>query len=288
MKIFITGSTGFVGSHVAAALKAQEHDAVALVRGAEEKKAIEDKGYDAIMADLDDTDAYMEQLATCDAIFHGAASNHPDWPEINSRFIHEVADKLAGTGKVFAMQAGSMVFGDTQNQILDERSAQYSPPPPLAGRVQLEQDFLALRSKEIQSCILYGSFVYGGAGAAIPAILEATSQQEGYVSYVGEGTTKWAVVHIQDWAELITKALVSSPSPKYFASAELLSAFQIATILGKKLGLETRSISPDQLNDKWGFFTQPFAFMSQAFSGKYARTDLGWQPVYTFDKEAVE
>ncbi|MEM1118916.1 MAG: NAD-dependent epimerase/dehydratase family protein [Bacteroidota bacterium] len=283
MKIFITGITGFVGSRVAAKLLESGQEVMGLVRKESDKLAMTEKGYRVILADIDNYEAYLKELVHCDAIFHGAAATRTSWQKKNQQFIQVVSDALAGSGKVLAMQGGTIVFGDTGNNIVAEQDAVYAPPPTLVERAVLEQNFLNLRNRDIRTCIFYGSLVYGAEGAAIPKILEAAAQRDGYAAFVGNGDKKWSAIHVDDWADLIAKGIQhSAPFGKYFACTELLSTFQMAVGIGQKLGLPTRSISIEELDDRWGIFSQPLAFSNQAFSGNLAKEHLGWKPKYRF------
>ena len=73
MKIFLTGATGFVGSHVARALADQGADLRLLVRSNSNLKNIHDLKADLFTGDLRDPASLEKGIAGCDAIFHVAA-----------------------------------------------------------------------------------------------------------------------------------------------------------------------------------------------------------------------
>lgn len=77
MKIFLTGSTGFVGAHTAMQLLEKDHDLRLLVRNAEAAKSYFRKhGYevpDIVEADMRDRARVREAMQGCDAVFHAAA-----------------------------------------------------------------------------------------------------------------------------------------------------------------------------------------------------------------------
>jgi dihydroflavonol-4-reductase len=73
MLAFITGATGFVGSHVARALAAQGADLRLLVRANSNTKNIEDVKADRVTGDLRDPASLEKGIAGCEVVFHVAA-----------------------------------------------------------------------------------------------------------------------------------------------------------------------------------------------------------------------
>src|SRR5579863_772384 len=73
MLAFLTGATGFVGSHVARALAEQGADLRLLVRTNSNLKNIQDLKADLFTGDLRDPASLEKGIAGCDAIFHVAA-----------------------------------------------------------------------------------------------------------------------------------------------------------------------------------------------------------------------
>src|SRR5438034_1651346 len=75
MLAFLTGSTGFVGSHVARALAENGADLRLLVRRNSDLKNIQDLKADLVTGDLCDPASLEKGIAGCDVIFHVAADN---------------------------------------------------------------------------------------------------------------------------------------------------------------------------------------------------------------------
>jgi dihydroflavonol-4-reductase len=73
MKIFLTGATGFVGSHVAKALASQGAELRLLVRRTSNLKNLEGITGDTHVGDLSDPESLRPALAGCDAVMHVAA-----------------------------------------------------------------------------------------------------------------------------------------------------------------------------------------------------------------------
>src|SRR5471032_3350507 len=73
MKAFITGATGFVGSHVARALAAQGAELRLLVRSTSRLDNIADLRAETAIGDLRDSESLKKGMAGCEFVFHVAA-----------------------------------------------------------------------------------------------------------------------------------------------------------------------------------------------------------------------
>src|SRR5215813_13304883 len=73
MLAFLTGATGFLGSHVARVLAEQGADLRLLVRANSNTKNIDDLKADRVVGDLRDPASLEKGIAGCDVIIHVAA-----------------------------------------------------------------------------------------------------------------------------------------------------------------------------------------------------------------------
>jgi len=73
MKAFVTGATGFVGSHVARVLAEQGADLRLLVRSGSDPRNIQNLNADRVVGDLRDPASIEKAMAGCDVVFHVAA-----------------------------------------------------------------------------------------------------------------------------------------------------------------------------------------------------------------------
>src|SRR5260221_3865735 len=73
MKVFLTGATGFVGSHVAHALAEQGADLRLLVRASSRTDNIADLKAEIALGDLRDPDSLKKAMSGCEFVFHVAA-----------------------------------------------------------------------------------------------------------------------------------------------------------------------------------------------------------------------
>jgi dihydroflavonol-4-reductase len=73
MLVFVTGATGFVGSHVARSLAAQGADLRLLVRSSSDLRNIQELQAERVVGDLRDAASLKKAVAGCDVVFHVAA-----------------------------------------------------------------------------------------------------------------------------------------------------------------------------------------------------------------------
>ena len=73
MKVFLTGATGFLGSHVARALADQGADLRLLVRPTSNLKNLEGLKAETVTGDLRDPASLEKAMSGCDTVFHVAA-----------------------------------------------------------------------------------------------------------------------------------------------------------------------------------------------------------------------
>lgn len=73
MKAFVTGATGFVGSHVARLLSQQGAELRLLLRSTSKRDNIRDINADHAIGDLRDPASLKRAMSGCDAVFHVAA-----------------------------------------------------------------------------------------------------------------------------------------------------------------------------------------------------------------------
>jgi dihydroflavonol-4-reductase len=132
MLAFVTGATGFVGSHVAAALAAQGADLRVLVRAGSDLRNLEKLNADRVIGDLRDPVSIEKAVVGCDVVFHVAA-DYRLWvrdPEEmyranveGTRAILQAALKTGVRRVVYTSSVATMGFAANDNgNLADEAS----------------------------------------------------------------------------------------------------------------------------------------------------------------------
>jgi dihydroflavonol-4-reductase len=129
MKIFITGGTGFIGSHVVRKLRERGDEVRALVRTPEKGEPLAALGAELVSGSLADEAAIRAGMEGCDAVIHGAAIYELGIPAKRREAMYET--NVLGTERVLraALDAGIpkviytssiVALGDTGGRVVDE------------------------------------------------------------------------------------------------------------------------------------------------------------------------
>jgi dihydroflavonol-4-reductase len=134
MLAFVTGATGFLGTHVARALAEQGAQLRLLVRPTSDLRNIEDLRAERVQGDLRDPASIEKALSGCEAVFHVAA-DYRLWvrdPEQmyrsnveGTRSLLEAARKQGVRRVVYTSSVATMGFasnGQANGHLADERS----------------------------------------------------------------------------------------------------------------------------------------------------------------------
>lgn len=127
MKAFVTGGTGFIGSHVVRKLIARGYDVHALTRSMAGAERLEAAGAVVVPGDITDVASMRAGMAGSDVVFHLAAwykVGAPDW-------MRAEAVNVGGTRKVLCLAhelgvpkiiytSTIAVFGDTRGELVNE------------------------------------------------------------------------------------------------------------------------------------------------------------------------
>jgi len=130
MKAFVTGATGFVGSHVARVLAEQGADLRLLIRSSSDPKNIQGLKAERVVGDLCDPSSLEKGISGCDVVFHVAA-DYRLWirdPEQmyrsnveGTRTILEAARKNSVRRVVYTSSVGTIGF-TSNGYLADENS----------------------------------------------------------------------------------------------------------------------------------------------------------------------
>jgi len=130
MKCFLTGATGFLGSHVARQLLARGAELRLLVRPSSRLDNIADLAAEHITGDLRDPDSLKQGMEGCEFVFHVAADyrlwslNHQELYDSNvegTRNILRAARECGVRRVIYTSSVATMGFGNN-GRLTDEKS----------------------------------------------------------------------------------------------------------------------------------------------------------------------
>jgi dihydroflavonol-4-reductase len=129
MKAFVTGATGFVGSHVARALAAQGADLRLLVRSTSRTDNISDLPAEVTVGDLRQPESLKAAMNGCDFVFHVAADyrlwvrNPEEMYQANvegTRAIIQAAQESGVRRVIYCSSVATMGFKQTGEIVNEE------------------------------------------------------------------------------------------------------------------------------------------------------------------------
>jgi nucleoside-diphosphate-sugar epimerase len=277
MNIALTGSSGFVGSHVLTELVAHGHEVTALVRGEEEAIAVAAKGAKATVVDLYDRAAVVNLLVDLDGSIHTASPGDATSADLDSAVADAVIEAFSGSGKPHIQISGLWIYGS--NTAITEDSPR-NPPPMVAWKESIEQRLLS--AEGVRAIVPVSGSAYGDAGGGIPGLLLGSPRDDARnLIMIGEGQQHWATVHVADLADFFRRALEQESARGYYAIgngltpsvAELTEAAAVAVgAPGAVSGSEAET------HVRLGDYFAEVLLLDQGTQSTRARVELGWKP----------
>jgi nucleoside-diphosphate-sugar epimerase len=277
MNIALTGSTGFVGSHVLTELVAHGHEVNALVRDEAEAIAVSAKGAKATVVDLYDRVAVVTLLKDLDGSIHTASPGDATSADLDSTVADAVIEAFSGSGKPHIQISGLWVYGST---IAITEDSPRNPPPMVAWKEPIEHRLLS--AEGVRAIVPVSGSAYGDAGGGIPGLLLGSPRDEaGNLIMIGEGRQHWVTVHVADLADFFRRALEDESARGYYAIgngltptvAELTEAAALAVgAPGAVPGSEAEARS------RLGEYFADVLLLDQGTKATRARVELGWEP----------
>jgi nucleoside-diphosphate-sugar epimerase len=276
MKVLITGGSGYLGQATIRALQGHGHQAVALARSDDANRCIADLGATVVRGGLTDLDVLHKTAIDVDAAIHLAQDYGPDTAGIDLRAATAIQDGLGS--RPYVHTGGVWVYGNTEG-VVDETAPQ-APPPVTAWRGDNERRILERAGGGGHPVLVMPAVVYGHGGGLIGRFIGAPGRT-GAAHYIGAGDNRWAVVHVEDIAELYVAALASpaggvyagvddsqSPTMRQIAEAVSVAAGQPGT---------ASSITMEQARREFGPLADAFA-LDQRVTAARAHRLLSWTP----------
>ncbi len=213
MRVLITGASGLLGRHTAAAFAADGDDVVALVRPSSNTAPLKQPGIRLQVAGLDQPDALREAMRGCDAVVHCVARVHTHglWREFyrttveGTRHTLEAA-RAANVGRFIHISTVG-VYGWPRP---DGRPYAETDPAgtPYRWNYYTRAKILAedlVRQSPVPSTILRPTWVYGpNDDAGLGRIV--ASLRAGRLKTIGDGNNRLSLVYVADVARAIVAA----------------------------------------------------------------------------------
>lgn len=280
MRIFLTGATGFIGSHVVPELLSAGHQVLGMARSDAGAQALVAAGAEAHIGTLEDLDSICAGAADVDAVIHAAFdhdfSNFAANCEKDRRVIAALGSVLKGSDRPLLITSGTGMGdpGDGGPAVEDVLNLHHPNP-----RVASEQAAQALLEEGVNVSVMRLPQVHDTVKQGLITPYIQIAREKGQVAYVGDGSNRWPAAHVRDVARLYALAIDRGEAgARYHAVAEEgISARAIAEVVADGLGLPTLSLSREEAPDFFGWFAL-FAALDMAASSRKTRETLGWEP----------
>jgi nucleoside-diphosphate-sugar epimerase len=286
MRVLLFGATGYLGGRVAAALLAAGHEVIGLVRSSSSSPV--PAGVAVLRGELSDpadlaravTDAEPHAVAFCARVF----DDGPD-RAVERRVIEELIDLLHGSDRALVFTSGTGVLStETGGLWADEVFAEaddFVTGPLMVGRRGTEE--LVLAADGVRGIVVRPPSIWGRGLSSHTTHVVRSVLERGEAWYVGPGLNSYAVVHVDDLAELYRLAIECGTAGRvYHATAGEVPNRWLAEVVGDVLGAPARSVTPEQASDLWGdYVTRVVMGSSSRTTSAITRAELGWTPTRT-------
>lgn len=280
MHVLVLGATGYVGRHIAARLVTDGREVTAVVRSKSRAAFLEEAGVRVVEHDLGDLDVMGRFLDQCDAVVWAAQLMLED----EDRLMRAYLERLAGSGKAFIFTSGTSLLSIPTNGDWSEIS--YAEEDVIAPRRQITprlaiEDFVRASAQSgVRAIVVRPPMIWGNGGCRIISDLYHSARKTGAACYVGRGLNVYTNIHIDDLADLYSRALDSGVAGAlYHAGSGEADFREMARAVADALGVSTRSINVEEAMEIWDRFMGKIVFPSCSRTrSPRARADLGWTP----------
>jgi nucleoside-diphosphate-sugar epimerase len=284
MRVFLTGSTGFIGSRIVPELISAGHQVLGLTRSDAGSQFLAAAGAQVQRGDLEDLESLRNGAAASDAVIHVGFPRFQHFQHDLTRFaencevdrhaIEAIGAALKDSDRPFIVSSG---VGVAQGRAATEDDP---PIPPSATYPRAsEATAVALLERGVHASVMRLPQVHDTVKQGLVTPLVAIARAKGVSAYVGDGHNRWPAAHVTDVARLYRLALENGAAgARYHAVAEegvLLK--DIATAIGRGLNVPVISVSPEQAQEHFGYLGF-FAGRDALTSSAQTRAKLGWNP----------
>jgi nucleoside-diphosphate-sugar epimerase len=277
-RIFVTGATGYLGSAVAARLARAEHDVYGLTRTTEHEHMLAGLGVKPVVGDLVDAEPWIGILQNCDAVVHCAfdAQTGASDQDHHALEAFRVA-ALDGRVRRVLYTSSPWVHGRGGDKPLDESSPLQSLEIA-QWRVAHEEIAIDLSAHDVATLVMRPGTLYGEARGVFGGWF-AEAQRSQSITYPGDGSQHWAVVHRDDVADAYLLALEHGHAGDRFLLSDESrhTVRQLAEAAAAAAGVPAKPSAPEDVVAKSGVYGKAL-LNDQLVSSAKARRELGWVP----------
>jgi nucleoside-diphosphate-sugar epimerase len=254
MRVFVTGGTGLLGSHLIELLRARRHEVVALHRRGADTRFLAERGCVLTEGDVrDDPESLARTMADCTHVVHGAGLVYAsgEWPKVRSVNVDGTRNVLTAAQHVgvrHVVHISSVAVYGTVDGPVDESTPIDTPIPPgdLYARSKREAEGVArgiAEKRGLAVTIVRPAAVYGERDRLMaPAIARIVRLP--LVPLFGPADNTLPVVYAGNVAVAIDLALHGVPGGTFDIGLDRpLTQRRLFEMLGVGLGVVPRFVT---------------------------------------------
>ncbi len=250
MKVFLTGGSGFLGSHCAQALRESGHEVFALVRPTSRREILDDLGVNFVEGDIASPATYSTVLGQVDAVMHVAgivaATRADDFDRINARATRVLAETTLQQNpdiQRFVFVSSIAAAGPSPGAM--PRPSDLAENPVTAyGRSKLHAEKLLKELAErLPLVILRPTIIYGERDYEFLKLIQLASK----TGFLPAPNTHQVLtyVYVKDVARALVQALTATlpmPVTCHVEDGQTYTVQQTARIFSDVLGMKIRPL----------------------------------------------
>ena len=287
MKYFVTGASGWIGSHATAELIARGHQVVGLARTDDSAAKVRALGAEVFRGTIDEPEALRAPADAADGVIHLAFNHdfsaHHAAIETDMAVMTVLLDTLAGSDRPFVFASG--VLGKAAPGVVATEDTVIDPATAGSPRI-LNGDFaMSYAEKGVRPiAAAFAPTVHGEGDHGFMAAYVAMDRLTGAAGYVGDGANTWPAVNIADAAALVALGAEKAPagSVLHAVGEQGVAHRAIAEAIGRQTGLPVRAFAEGEVAEKAPQFTwlERFLGVSALASSTATQRLLGWTPTH--------
>jgi nucleoside-diphosphate-sugar epimerase len=280
MRVFVTGSTGFIGSALVPELINAGHKVLGLTRSEAGAKSLAAAGAEVHRGSVEDLESLKSGAAKSDAVIH-LAFNHDfskfkENSENDRRAIEALGSALAGSDRLLIVTSGTLLVAPGRLATEEDAPSATSATIP---RLATDEAAAAVAARGVRVSMVRLPQVHDQNKQGLITFLIDLAREKGVSAFVGDGKNRWSAAHLSDTARLYRLALEKGSAGCYHAVAEEgVPVRDIAEVIGRRLKLPVVAKSPAEAAEHFGWLGG-FAGLDGPASSALTRERLEWRPV---------
>jgi nucleoside-diphosphate-sugar epimerase len=279
MRIFVTGSTGFIGSAVVPQLIQAGHQVLGLTRSEAGAEALRAAGADVKYGNLEDLDSLRGGASESDGVIH-LAFNH-DFSQFQKnceddrKAIGAIGEVLLGSNRPFVITSGTAIAANVDGKPSTEDSPTSSWNPRAASEAAVKE----LTERGVNTSVVRLPQVHDTHRQGLVPFATAVAREKRVSAYVGDGSNRWPAAHVSSVAQLYRLAFEKAEAGAIYHAVdeEGVAMKAIAEALGRGLKVPVVSLKPEETEAHFGWLAH-FIGYDMPSSSAITKQKLNWKP----------